>query len=311
MTSDSRHSRSSATKNPPNAPTDTTPSAAIALPDDLVYQVQQALREDLGSGDITASLIDPNQTAQARVIAREPAILCGQPWFNAVFAAIDPSVTLTWAVPEGALMTADQTILELSGNARSILTAERTALNFLQTLSGTATTTHRWVSHLEGTDAQLLDTRKTIPGLRTAQKYAVKVGGGQNHRMGLFDQFLIKENHIMAAGSISAAIQQAKRLHSSIPVEVEVETLAELEEALQAQADIIMLDNFSLQNVQQAVVIRDRMQASHCKLEVSGAIEESALLTLAETGVDFISVGALTKHVQATDFSMRFSLSVQ
>lgn len=283
-------------------------NSTIALPTDLSIQVERALAEDLGSADITAELIPADHTATATVIVRESAILCGQPWFDAVFKQVDPQVTCQWLVTEGANVQPNQTLLNIQGNARSILTAERTALNFLQTLSGTATTTRHWVNRLQNTSATLLDTRKTLPGLRSAQKYAVRIGGAQNHRMGLYDQFLIKENHIMAAGDITKAIKQARQNHPVIKVEVEVENLAEFEQALTAGADIIMLDNFSLENIHRAVKLRSSLNAQDCKLEVSGGIEAENLLTLAQTGIDYISVGALTKHVRAIDFSMRFTL---
>lgn len=286
----------------------TIENSTIALPTDLTVQVERALAEDLGSADITAELIPADHTATASVIVRESAILCGQPWFDAVFNQVDPQVACQWLVTEGANVKPNQTLLNIQGNARSILTAERTALNFLQTLSGTATTTRHWVNRLQNTSATLLDTRKTLPGLRSAQKYAVRIGGAQNHRMGLYDQFLIKENHIMAAGDITKAIKQARQNHPAIKVEVEVENLAEFEQALTAGADIIMLDNFSLENIHTAVKLRSSLHALGCKLEVSGGIEAENLLTLAQTGIDYISVGALTKHVRAIDFSMRFTL---
>lgn len=281
----------------------------LNLPSDLLDQVKAALKEDIGPEDITAKLIPENKTAKAKVIAREAAIVCGLPWFNAVFAQIDPTIECHWQITEGDSVQPDQVILELHGNARSILTAERTALNFLQSLSGTATTTHAWTQIIANTQTQLLDTRKTLPGLRTAQKYAVRIGGGANHRMGLYDQFLIKENHIMAAGGITQAIAQAKLQHPNITVEVEVENLEEFDQALNAGADVIMLDNFQLQDIKHAVSQREAAKkVADCKLEASGGVDETVLLTLAETGIDYISVGALTKHVRAIDFSMRFTL---
>ncbi|MDP4536460.1 carboxylating nicotinate-nucleotide diphosphorylase [Alkalimonas collagenimarina] len=271
--------------------------------------VAAALAEDLGQlpveqGDITASLIPAVQLAEATIISREAAIICGTAWVDEVFQQLDPTVTIEWQVQDGDSVAANQLLCRLNGPARSLLTGERTALNFLQTLSGTATTTDQYVQHLSGSHTQLLDTRKTIPGLRLAQKYAVRCGGGQNHRIGLFDAFLIKENHIAAAGGISQAVQQAQHNFPGKPVEVEVENLAELEQALAAGADIIMLDNFSLSDTQQAV----QLTQQRAKLEVSGNITSERLRELAATGVDFISSGALTKHVQAIDLSMRLQI---
>lgn len=280
----------------------------LPLPSDLLDQVQAALKEDIGSEDITANLIPEDKTAKAHVVAREAAVICGIPWFNAVFEQVDPTTHCEWLIQEGDTAQPDQLVLKIEGKARSILTAERTALNFLQTLSGTATLTNAWAQKIANSQAKLLDTRKTLPGLRTAQKYAVRVGGGQNHRMGLYDQFLIKENHIMVAGSIQQAVSQAKNQHPEITVEVEVENLEEFAQALKAGADIIMLDNFNTLDIKTAVAQREAANARHCKLEASGGVEEATLLTLAKTGIDYISVGALTKHVRAIDFSMRFAL---
>ncbi|MDP4529180.1 carboxylating nicotinate-nucleotide diphosphorylase [Alkalimonas delamerensis] len=271
--------------------------------------VAAALAEDLGNlpveqGDITASLIPASQQASATIISREAAIVCGIAWVNEVFAQLDPAVQLDWQVQDGDSIAPNQLLCRLQGKARSLLTGERTALNFLQSLSGTASTTDHYVQQLAGSHTQLLDTRKTIPGLRLAQKYAVLCGGGQNHRIGLFDAFLIKENHIAAAGGIDLAVAQARQNFPGKPVEVEVENLAELQQALTAGADIIMLDNFSLADIQQAVAI-NRQQA---KLEVSGNITSERLRELAATGVDYISSGALTKHVQAIDLSMRLQI---
>ena len=271
--------------------------------------VAAAIAEDLGQlpvdqGDITASLIPSSQQAQATIISREAAIICGTAWVDEVFQQLDPAVSIEWQVQDGDSVAANQLLCRLNGPARSLLTGERTALNFLQTLSGTATITDHYVQHLSGSHTQLLDTRKTLPGLRLAQKYAVRCGGGQNHRIGLFDAFLIKENHIAAAGGISQAVQQAHRNFPGKPVEVEVESLAELEQALAAGATIIMLDNFSLAEIQQAV----QQTQQRAKLEVSGNITSERLRELAATGVDFISSGALTKHVQAIDLSMRLQI---
>lgn len=272
----------------------------------LIQAIQQnillALSEDIGDGDITAQLIPAKHQGQARVITREPMVLAGQPWVNALFQQLDPSVNVEWLAQEGDYLAANTAFLMLSGNARSLLTGERPALNFIQTLSGTATKVRELVGLLQGTQTQLLDTRKTLPCLRIAQKYAVGVGGGKNHRLGLFDAFLIKENHIMAAGSISAAIQQARVIAANKPVEVEVETFAELDEALTANADIIMLDNFSNNDMRQAV----KHTAGRAKLEASGNITKVNLREVAETGVDYISMGTLTKDVTAIDLSMRF-----
>lgn len=268
----------------------------------IQYNIDHALNEDIGTGDVTALLIPADSPGQARVITREPMVLAGSPWVNALFAKLDPSVNISWQAQEGDFLEANAPLLLLSGPARSLLTGERPALNFLQTLSGTATKVRELVGLLSGTTTQLLDTRKTLPGLRVAQKYAVSIGGGRNHRLGLFDAFLIKENHIMAAGSISAAVAAARQIAPGKPVEVEVETFAELDEALGAQADIIMLDNFSLEDMRTAV----KHTAGRAKLEASGNINRDTLRGVAETGVDFISMGAITKDVKAIDLSMRF-----
>lgn len=265
-------------------------------------QVADSLREDVGSGDISAALIADTQSAQAQVVCREPAIVCGIPWVNSVFRQLDSSVELTWLVQEGQAVAAEQIWVRLHGPARSLLTGERCALNWLQTLSGVATRVHEFLNALQGTHTQLLDTRKTIPGLRAAQKYAVRCAGGRNHRMGLFDAYLIKENHIAGCGSIISAVQRARQLHSGKMVEVEVETLTQLQEALTVKADIIMLDNFDLADIKQAVAINQ----GRAKLEVSGNMTLDNIRSVADTGVDYISVGALTKHVRAIDLSMRF-----
>lgn len=274
----------------------------IPLPSDIELVVRQALAEDIGSGDITAALIPEHTMAQAYIMTREPAVICGIPWANEVFAQLDTELQIHWQVYDGDLVTAKQRLCTLHGSARSLLTGERSALNFLQTLSATATNTHHYVEILANTHTRLLDTRKTIPGLRLAQKYAVRCGGGYNHRIGLYDAYLIKENHINACGSINAAIQMARQQHAATTVEVEVENLSQLDEALIANADIIMLDNFDLTTMQAAV----KRNAGHAKLEVSGGVNVENLLAIANTGVDFISVGALTKHIRAIDLSMRF-----
>jgi nicotinate-nucleotide pyrophosphorylase (carboxylating) len=279
--------------------------APIAVPADLPRQVDRALDEDIGAGDLTAALIPPDRMGRATVITREAAIVCGIPYVNATFAAVDERVRPAWRVAEGDAVAADEVLLSVEGPARALLTAERTALNFLQLLSGTATAAHAFAKLLEGTKCRLLDTRKTLPGLRSAQKYAVRVGGGHNHRMGLFDGILIKENHIMAAGSIAAAVGAAKRSAGAIPVEVEVETLSELEQAIAAGADIALLDEFSLSDMRQAVAL-NATGPHPLKLEASGGIDAAGIREVAATGVDFISVGSITKHVRAVDLSMRF-----
>jgi nicotinate-nucleotide pyrophosphorylase (carboxylating) len=268
----------------------------------ITANIQLALSEDIGDGDITAQLIPANAQGHARIITRETMVLAGTPWVNALFTQLDPLVKLEWLAQEGELVTANAPFLRLSGSARSLLTGERAALNFIQTLSGTATKVRELVGLLEGTHTQLLDTRKTLPCLRVAQKYAVSVGGGKNHRLGLFDAFLIKENHIMAAGSIDAAVKQARLIAPNKPVEVEVESFDELDQALAAGADIIMLDNFSHDDMRQAV----KHTAGRAKLEASGNIDHTTLRQVAQTGVDFVSMGAVTKDVKAIDLSMRF-----
>ena len=273
------------------------------LEQSIQLNIQQALQEDIGDGDITALLTPEDEQATATIISREDMILAGQPWVNALIAAFDPSVQITWLKNDGDLVLANDTIFKLAGSARSLLTVERPALNFVQTLSAVATKTAEYVKQLDGLNTKLLDTRKTLPGLRIAQKYAVAVGGGQNHRLGLFDAFLIKENHIMAAGGIAQAIAKAHQIAPGKPVEVEVETWAELEQALDAQADIVMLDNFSQQQMIDAV----KHVAGRCKLEASGNITIVNLREVASTGVDYISMGVLTKDVKAVDLSMRFN----
>ena len=266
--------------------------------------MSRALREDIGSGDVTAQLIAPDTTAQARVLCRESAVICGSAWFEEAFRQLEPRVRVRWQLPDGARVAADTVWCELEGPARAILTGERTALNFLQLLSATATVTARFVQAVAGTACRILDTRKTLPGLRTAQKYAVRCGGGQNHRMGLYDMVLVKENHIAAAGSIAAAVQAARRLSPGLPVEVETENLEEVAAALTAQCDIIMLDEYSLADLQRAVAL-NRAASRPAKLEASGGVSLEQIAAIAATGVDFISIGGLTKHVQAIDLSMR------
>ena len=272
------------------------------LQDAIARNVSAALDEDIGDGDITAGLIPEQARAKARIITREPMVLAGRPWVEATCKAFDPNITLHWPAAEGAEISPNGIVFEMSGSSRALLTVERTLLNFLQTLSGVATTVRRLTQELEGTHTRLLDTRKTLPGLRIAQKYAVGIGGGQNHRLGLFDAFLIKENHIMAAGSIAAAVAQARALAPGKPVEVEVENATQLDEALSAGADIIMLDNFSLTDMKTAVL----HTAGRARLEASGGIQAGNLRVIAETGVDYISMGAVTKDVKAIDLSMRF-----
>ena len=278
---------------------------SVSVPKDLPEQVAAALAEDIRGGDLTAALIPPEKTGRASVITREAAIVCGLPYVESAFRQVDSRVTFEWQVSEGDAVKPDQLLFRVDGPARALLTAERTALNFLQLLSGTATAAHAYAELLAGTHCRLLDTRKTIPGLRTAQKYAVLVGGGHNHRMGLFDGILIKENHIAAAGSIAFAVAAAKRRAGKVPVEVEVENLRQLQEALDAAADIALLDNFSLESMREGVAL-NAAAARPLKLEASGGITTESIRAIAQTGVDFISVGSITKHVRAVDLSMRF-----
>jgi nicotinate-nucleotide pyrophosphorylase (carboxylating) len=265
--------------------------------------VSTALREDVGSGDLTAQLIPADRTARAPVITREDAVLCGTAWFDEVFHQIDPRVRVTWSARDADRVRANQQLCTLEGPARSLLTGERSALNFLQMLSAAATVTRTYVDALEGTKCRILDTRKTIPGLRVAQKYAVQCGGGTNHRIGLFDAILVKENHIAAAGSIANAVAESRRLNSKVLLEVEVENLTQLREALEARVDRVLLDNFSLDQMREAV----KVTRGRTELEASGNMSLETLRAVAETGVDFISVGGLTKHVRAVDLSMRFA----
>ena len=280
------------------------PQPVPELPADIPKQVEAALREDLGSGDVTAGLVPAAQRVRGSVVTRESAVLCGRAWVDETFRQLDARVQLTWRAADGDRVAAHQVIFVIAGPARPVLSGERTALNFLQLLSGTATATRRYVDAIAGTACRILDTRKTIPGLRTAQKYAVRCGGAQNHRMGLYDQVLIKENHIAAAGSLTGAIEAARRNAAGVTVEVEVETPGELQEALNARPDIIMLDEFTLEDMRAAVAL-NRAQGAVAKLEVSGSVSLEAVRAIAETGVDFISVGALTKHLRAIDLSMR------
>jgi nicotinate-nucleotide pyrophosphorylase (carboxylating) len=272
------------------------------IPDNVAQTVTHALAEDVGAGDLTAALIPAEEPAQARIIAREPGVLAGVPWAEAVFRQVESRVRADWRKHDGDALALDDVLCELAGPARGILTAERTALNLLQTLSGTATEANRYAKTVAGTGATVIDTRKTLPGLRAAQKYAVAVGGGGNHRMGLYDFILIKENHIAAAGGIAAALEAARKQNAGVPIEIEVETLAQLEEALSAGAERILLDNFDLAGLRAAV----RVASGRAKLEASGNVDFEHLRAIAETGVNFISVGALTKHVRALDLSLRF-----
>ena len=265
--------------------------------------IRAALEEDVGRGDITAGLIDNATQLHARVITREAAVVAGQPWVDAVFAVLDKNIEINWKVKDGDMVEANQVLFTVSGPARPILTGERTALNFLQLLSATATRTHQYAQRISHTSCKLLATRKTLPGLRFAQKYAVTCGGGNTHRMGLYDAFLIKENHIAACRGIQKAVEYAKKSHPKHNIEVEVETLDELEQAQQAGANIIMLDNFTIDMMKQAV----QRRLNNVKFEASGNVNLDNIGTISETGVDFISVGALTKHVHAIDLSMRYA----
>lgn len=281
---------------------------SIPLPADVVECVRHALAEDIGSGDLTAALIDPRARCRAHVVTREAAVLCGCAWFDEVFRQLDRDVRVTWDAHDGDDLHADQIVCRLEGPARAQLTGERTALNFLQMLSGTATAARRYADAVRGTRAVILDTRKTLPGLRTAQKYAVRTGGATNHRMGLFDGMLIKENHIAAAGSITAAIAAGRRAAQGVKVEVEVESLQELDEALRAGPDIVLLDDFSLEDLA-AAVSRTRSRGRPVALEASGSVSLETVRAIAATGVDFVSSGGLTKNVRAVDLSMRLDFS--
>ena len=275
----------------------TAPDPAIVAAD-----VRRALAEDLGFGDLTASLIAPGTKLRTRVICRDEAVLAGRPWFDETYAQLDQSLQVHWSCQDGDALAPNQLVCELAGDAASLLSGERTALNFIQTLSGTATQTAAFVNEVAGTRARILDTRKTLPGLRQAQKYAVRCGGANNHRLGLFDAILIKENHIRATGSITAAVQSARQGHPQVLVEVEVEDLQQLREAMAAGAQRVLLDNFSLPGLREAVALAD----GTVELEASGNVSLSTVRAIAETGVDYISTGAITKHLRAVDFSMRF-----
>ena len=270
--------------------------------------VEDALAEDVGAGDLTASLLPEAATARAIVITREAMVLAGRPWVDEVYRQLDPATRIDWQAADGDRLDAGATLCHLEGSARSLLTGERTALNFLQLLSGTATTAARYVETVAGTGTRILDTRKTIPGLRLAQKYAVRRGGGVNHRIGLFDAILIKENHILAAGGIGQAVREARSAHPQVPVEIEVESLDELQAALAARADRVLLDNFDLPELRQAVALNAAEGDPPAELEASGGVTLTGLRDIAETGVDYISVGALTKNVSAVDLSMRVEL---
>jgi nicotinate-nucleotide pyrophosphorylase (carboxylating) len=272
------------------------------VPQQLIQQqVSAALQEDIGTGDVTASLLDPQQLADARVISREAGIVCGTAWFNEVFRQLDNSIRIDWSVQDGEAVSPNQLLCQLHGPTHALLTGERTALNFLQTLSGTATLTQRFVRAMGNSTTRLLDTRKTLPGLRLAQKYAVTCGGGHNHRIGLYDMVLIKENHIVSCGSITLAVQRAMQHFPDVPIEVEVESLDELEQAIAAGAHRILLDNFAVNDLHKAVAVN----AGRAELEISGNVTLDNIAELAIIGVDFISTGAITKHVNALDLSMR------
>lgn len=283
--------------------------SGVEPPADLQAQVARALEEDVGMGDLTAALVPADRAANATVITREAAVICGQPWVDATFARLSRDIRIEWLVAQGAWAQADEVICRLAGPARAILTGERTALNFLQTLSGTATAARRYVDAVAGTFCQILDTRKTLPGLRTAQKYATRCAGARNHRLGLYDAVLIKENHIAAAGSIGAAIASSRRSTRAL-VEVEVENLDEFREALDAQPDMILLDDFALEDLRRAVAL-NRERGGRVKLEASGGVTLQTVRAIAQTGVDFISVGAITKHVHAVDLSLRIGEEAQ
>ncbi|HLS83006.1 MAG TPA: carboxylating nicotinate-nucleotide diphosphorylase [Steroidobacter sp.] len=276
-------------------------------PDYISAAVANALREDIGAGDLTAQLVPADRQARASIITREDAVLCGRAWVDEVFRQVEPRIQIAWLANDGDRIAADQTLCTLAGPARGLLTGERTALNFLQLLSATASTTRKYVDAVQGTSCRILDTRKTIPGLRVAQKYAVVCGGGVNHRIGLFDAILVKENHIAAAGSIAAVVSAARALDAKVMLEVEVENLTELQQALDAGVDRILLDNFSVDEMRSAVRAARSHANSRTELEASGNMSLDDLYAVAQTGVDYISVGGLTKHVRAIDLSMLFS----
>jgi nicotinate-nucleotide pyrophosphorylase (carboxylating) len=286
----------------------TTLTNLPALPADLDACVERALAEDVGTGDVTARLVDAGAMATAHVIARESAVLCGQPWFERTFQRLDPRISVNWEVQETSTTRIDQRVCVVQGPARAVLTGERTALNFLQLLSATASATRRFVERLRGTQVKIVDTRKTVPGLRTAQKYAVACGGGANHRFGLYDAILIKENHIAAAGGARAAIERARALNANVPLMMEAEDLAEVQAGLDANVDLILLDDFATHMLSKAVAMAReyrRFNKARTVLEASGGITLANVRDVADTGVDRISIGGITKHVQAVDFSMR------
>lgn len=274
----------------------------LQLPGNIAETVARALAEDIGGGDLTGALIPAQVQCRARVVCREAAILCGSAWFDEVFRQLNGAITVHWHYGDGAELKPNTLVCELSGPARALLAGERSALNFLQLLSGTATEVRRYVDAVRGYPARILDTRKTLPGLRLAQKYAVRCGGGLNHRLGLYDRILIKENHIRAAGGIAAAIGAARRLHPGVPIEIEVENPAQIDEALAAGAERLLLDNFDIDGTRAAV----QRVAGRAELEASGGVDIASVRAIAATGVDFISIGALTKNVRAVDFSMQF-----
>ena len=288
----------------------TTLTTLPALPADLDACVERALAEDVGAGDLTARLVDENAVARAEVIAREAAVLCGQPWFQRTFERLDPRVQVAWEVKESSTTRTDQRVAVVTGPARAVLTGERTALNFLQLMSATATATRRFVERVRGTPVQIVDTRKTVPGLRSAQKYAVVCGGGANHRFGLYDAILIKENHIAAAGGARAAIDRARALGANVPLMMEAEDLTEVQAGLDANVDLLLLDDFPTHLLSKAVsMARDyrRLNTVRTVLEASGGVTLANVRDVADTGVDRISIGGITKHVQAVDFSMRLA----
>ncbi len=290
----------------------TTLTTLPALPADLDAVVERALAEDVGSGDVTARLVPESAVVRAEVFVREVAVLCGQPWFQRVYQRLDPRVTVAWDVKETSSTRVDQRVAVVSGPARGVLTGERTALNFLQLLSATATATRRFVDRVRGTAVQIVDTRKTVPGLRLAQKYAVACGGGANHRFGLYDAILIKENHIAAAGGVRAAIERARALNSGVKLMMEAEDLNEVQAGLEANVDLILLDDFATHMLSKAVAMaRDyrRFNKARTVLEASGGVTLANVRDIADTGVDRISIGGITKHVQAVDFSMRIAAS--
>ena len=288
----------------------TTLTTLPKLPADLDACVERALAEDVGSGDVTARLIDERAVVRADVFARESAVICGQPWFQRTFERLDPRVTVTWEIQETSTTRVDQRVAVVSGPARAILTGERTALNFLQLLSATASATRRFVERVRGTSVQIVDTRKTLPGLRSAQKYAVACGGGANHRYGLYDAILIKENHIAAAGGARSAIERARALNTTVPLMMEAEDLAEVQAGLDANVDLLLLDDFPTHLLAKAVALAReyrRVNKARTVLEASGGVTLNNVRDIADTGVDRISIGGITKHIQAVDFSMRIA----